>query len=47
MGTIERQLQQNLNKVEYWATSNSFKFSKSNTQCVHFCQLHKQHDDPV
>ena len=28
MGTIERQLQQNLNKIENWATSNGFKFSK-------------------
>ena len=27
--------------------SNGFKFSKSKTQSVHFCQLHKQHDDPV
>ena len=24
-----------------------FKFSESKTQCVHFCQLRKQHDDPV
>ena len=47
MATIERQLQQNLNKIENWATSNGFKFSKSKTQCVHFCQLGKQHDDPV
>ena len=47
MGTIERQLQQNLNKIENWATSNGFKFSKSKTQCVHFCQLHKQHNYPV
>ena len=47
MGTIERQLQQNLNKVAKWATSNGFTFSKSKTQCVHFCQLRKQHDDPV
>ena len=37
MATIERQLQQNLNKIESWATSNGFKFSKSKTQCVHFC----------
>ena len=42
MGTIERQLQQNLNKIE-----NGFKFSKSKTQCVHFCQLRKQYADPV
>ena len=47
MGTIERQLQQNLNKIENRAISNGFKFSKSKTQCVHFCQLRKQHDDPV
>ena len=47
MATIERQLQQNLNEIENWATSNGFKFSKSKTQCVHFCQLRKQHDDPV
>ena len=39
MATIERQLQQNLNKIENWVTSNGFKFSKSKTQCVHFCQL--------
>ena len=32
MGTIERQLQQNLNKIEHWATSNGFKFSESKTQ---------------
>ena len=47
MGTIERQLQQNLNMIENWATSNCFKFSKSKTQCVHFCQLRKQHDNQV
>ena len=28
MAMIERQLQQNLNKIENWATSNGFKFSK-------------------
>ena len=108
MRTIERHLQQNLNKIEHWATNNGFKFSKvskdakirnrynqvphltqdtngkvtnsqktpqtrakrsalsqqvttkhnkqtrtkhskhkSKTQCVHFCQLRKQHDDLV
>ena len=47
MATVERQLQQNLKKIENLATSNGFKFSKSNTQCVHFCQLRKQHDDPI
>ena len=47
MATIERQLQQNLNEIENWATSNGFKFSKSKTQCVHFCQLRKLHDETV
>ena len=47
MATIERQQQQNLNKIENWATSNGFKFSKSKTQGLHFFQLRKQHDDPV
>ena len=47
MATIERQLQQNLNKIENLATCNGFKFSKSKTQCVHFCQLRKQHYDLV
>ena len=36
-----------MTKIENWTTSNDFKFSKSKTQCVHFCQLRKQHDDPV
>ena len=47
MNTIERQLQTCLNKIENWATHNGFKFSKAKTQCVHFCNLRKQHDDPV
>ena len=46
MGTIERQLQQNVNRIENWAKSNGFKFSKSKLQWVHFCQLRKQHDYP-
>ena len=47
MVTIESQLQQNLNKIENWATSNGFKFSESKTQCVYLCQLQKQHAAPV
>ena len=46
MRTIERHLQQCLNKIENWALYNGFKFSKSKTQCVHFCQLRKLHDNP-
>ena len=46
MHTIERQLQQNINKIQSWANNNGFKFSKSKTVCMHFCQLRRHHDDP-
>ena len=46
MRTIERHLQQCINRIENWALKNGFKFSKSKTQCVHFCQLRRIHDDP-
>ena len=46
MRTIERHLQQCINRIEKWASHNGFKFSKWKTQCVHFCQLRKVHDDP-
>ena len=39
MENIEFRRQRCLNKVETWATENGFKFSKTKTQCVHFCQL--------
>ena len=45
--TIERQLQQNLYNIQVWANRNGFKFSKSKTVCMHFCQLRKAHDDLV
>ena len=47
MRTIERHLQQCLNRIEDWATRNSFKFSKSKTQGVHYCQQRKIHNDPA
>ena len=47
MENIEFWLQRCLNKVETWATENGFKFSKTKTQCVHFCQLRGLHPDPV
>ena len=47
MNTIERQLKQNLNKIQKWATENGFKFSKCKTVCILFCHLRKVHDDPV
>ena len=47
MENIEFRLQRCLNKVETWATENGFKFSKTKTQCVHFCQLRGLHPDPI
>ena len=47
MENIEFRLQRCLNKVETLATENGFKFSKTKTQCVHFCQLRGLHPDPV
>ena len=47
MHTIERQLQQCLDKLHSWTTENGFKFSTSKTKCVHFCKLRKCFDDPV
>ena len=44
--TVDGKLQQNLTRIEDWATNNGFKFSKSKTQCVHFCHLRKKHDHP-
>ena len=32
--------------LKHYDIKNGFKFSKSKTQCVHFCQLRKIHDDP-
>ena len=46
MRTIERHLQQCKNRIDDWALKNGFKFSKSKTQCLHYCQLRKIHDDP-
>ena len=43
--TIERQLQQCLNKIQKWALENGSKFSKTKTQCMHFCQLRGLHND--
>ena len=44
--TIERQLQQVLNNLRKWSSENGFKFSKTKTICMHFCQSRKLHLDP-
>ena len=46
MNTIERQLQQCLNKLQTWSNKNGFKFSSTKTNCVHFCQKRSVHNDP-
>ena len=47
MHTIERKLQNCINKINKWATENGFKFSKTKTKCLHFCNQHKLHPDPI
>ena len=44
--TIERQLQQCLTRIEKWADRNGFRFSKTKTVCMHFCNLRKLHPEP-
>ena len=46
MHTIERQLQQVLNNLSKWSSENGFKFSRTETRCMHFCQSRKLHLDP-
>ena len=46
MPSIERKLQQSLNRLGRWCDENGFKFSPTKTMCVHFCQLRKHHLDP-
>jgi len=43
---IERHLQRCLNKLQYGADTNGFRFSTSKTVCIHFCRLLKPHLDP-
>ena len=45
MHTIEWQLQQVLNDLSKWSSENGFKFSKTKTKCMHFCQSRKLHLD--
>ena len=47
MGSIERKLQQNLNKLQKWADENGLKFCKTKTVCLHFRNLRRLHYDPV
>ena len=33
--------------IEKWADENGFKFSKTKTACMHFCNKRKLHPDPT
>ena len=46
IASIQRQLQSCLNKVEKWVDENGFKFSKTKTVCMHFCNK-KLNPDPT
>ena len=46
MTTVERQLQLSLNKISKWALKNGFRFSKSKTNVIHFCNKRKLHNNP-
>ena len=41
--SIERKLQQSLNRLGRWYDENGFKFSPTKTMRVHFCQLRTRH----
>ncbi len=47
MDVVERQLQLNINNVQAWADNNGFKFSKTKTVCIHFCNKRTLHPDPT
>ena len=46
MSIIEIQLNMCLDRLQKWCNENGFKFSKKKTVCMHFCHLHKLHQDP-
>ena len=44
---IERKMQQCINKILRWTMKNGFKISSNKTKCMHFCQIHKMHNQPI
>ena len=46
MPSIERLMQLCLNNIQTWADENGFKFSKTKTVCMHFCQQRALHPHP-
>ena len=46
MPTVERQLENCLNKIEKWTKENSFQFSKTKTVYIHFYKRRTYHFNP-
>ena len=47
MVTIERKMQQCIKKILKWTMKNGFKISCNKTKCMHFCKIHKMHNQPT
>ena len=47
LDVIERQFQLNINNVQTLADNNGFKFSRTKTVCIHFCNKRSLHPDPT
>ena len=46
MPTLERQMQNCLNKMKKWTNENGFQLSETKTVCIHFCKRTTYHFDP-
>ena len=46
MAAIEARMQGCLDRVERWSNENGFRFSKTKTVCMHFCNKRVLHPDP-
>ena len=47
MVTIEKKIQQCINKISKWTMKNGFKISSNKTKCMHFCQIQKIYNKPT
>ena len=47
MVTIERKMQQCINKILKKTRKNDFKISCNKNKCMHFCQIYKMHNQPT
>ena len=47
IATIERKMQQDINKISKWTVKIGFNISCYKTKCMHFCQIHKMLNHPT